>query len=61
MNPMTAGLTCKSASDFSGLLTSQLRGAYDLGGDWSLAADASAEWASKDTNISAGVTARKTF
>jgi uncharacterized protein YhjY with autotransporter beta-barrel domain len=39
----------------------KLNGTYDLGNDWSLAANARAEWASKDTNISAGITARKTF
>jgi len=39
----------------------KVRGVIDLANDWSLTADARAEWAAKDTNLSAGITARKTF
>ncbi len=39
----------------------KMRGAIDFGNDWSLAASARAEWASKDTNLSAGLTVKKTF
>ena len=39
----------------------KVNGALNLGNDWSLSANARAEWAAKDTNLSAGLTARKTF
>ena len=39
----------------------KVSGALNLGNAWSLSANARAEWASKDTNILAGITARKTF
>ena len=57
----SAPFLVRAAEHNNDRVIAKVSGALSLGNDWSLAANARAEWASKESNISAGITARKTF